>query len=214
MNVESEAVGEIQPGLLHNWYDINNPGSLEGVGEFYDINAGPLEDPDVAAFNPENTWWTGNQAPLEGGTTEAPQYPAEIIDQPRPNAGGVFGGADNNNYTTALTGEIRFPRDGEYLFTDGVDDLTVFAVDVNRDGEFDEDEILINDNAWTNLQRDANDGGFPNEYVPIDIDVPEDGNCDDAENASDLCWYRVEAIFGEGGGTDAGIIYWLSLIHI
>ena len=207
-NVQSEAVGEIQPGLLHNWYDINNPGSLEGVGEFYDINAGPLEDPDVAAFNPQNTWWTGNQAPLEGGTTEAPQYPAEIIDQPRPNAGGVFGSSDNNNYTTALTGEIRFPRDGEYLFTDGVDDLTVFAVDVNRDGEFDEDEILINDNAWTNLQRDANDGGFPNEYVPIDIDVPEDGNCDDAENASDLCWYRVEAIFGEGGGTDAGIIYW------
>ncbi len=207
-NVTTEAVGEVQPGLLHHWYDINNPGSIDAAADFYDLNAGAIEDPDVPAFNPQNTWWTGNQAALEGGTTEAPQYPAEIIGQERPNAGGTWGDSDNNNYTVGLTGELRFPRDGEYLFTDGVDDLTVFAVDVNRDGEFSEDEVLINDNAWTNLQRDANDGGFPGEYVPIDIDVPEDGNCDDAANASDLCWYRVEAIFGEGGGTDAGIIYW------
>ena len=211
-NVTSEEVGDIQPGLLHNWYDVNNPGTIEGVGEFYDLNAGPLLDPDVPAFNPENTWWTGNQAALVGGTTEAPTYPQEIIGQERPNAGGVWGDSDNNNYTVALNGQIRFPRDGEYLFTDGVDDLTVLAIDVNQDGEIDTDpdggEILINDNAWTNLQRDANDGGFPGEYVPVTIDVPEDGNCDDAENAADECWYDIEALFGEGGGTDAGIIYW------
>jgi len=207
-NVEKMEVGEVKPGLLHYWYGRNNPGSLEGVSEFYDINAGPLEEADIAAFNPENTWWTGNQAALEGGTTDAPKYPAEIIDQARID-GSTFNGNDNSNYTVALSGEIRFPRDGEYVFTDGVDDLTVLAIDVNRDGEFDTDpeggEILINDNAWTNLQRDANNGGFPGEYVPITVDVPDD--CD-TDNPSEDCWYRIEALFGEGGGTDAGIIYW------
>lgn len=206
-DVTKETVGDVQNGLLHHWYGRNNPGSLEGAAEFYDINAGPIENPDIEPFNPENTWWTGNQDALVGGTTEAPKYPQEIIGQTRLD-GATFGGEDNGNYTVGLTGELRFPRDGEYMFTDGVDDLTVFAVDLDRDGEFTEDEILINDNAWTNLQRDANDGGFPGDFIPVDIDVPEDGNCDDAENASDLCWYKVEAIFGEGGGTDAGIIYW------
>lgn len=208
MNVTSEMVGDVQPGLLHHWYGIANPGSLEGAAAFYDINAGPIENPDIPAFNPENTWWTGNQAPIEGGTTDVPKYPANIIDQER-NDGTSFNDTDNSNYTVGLTGQLRFPRDGEYTFTDGVDDLTVFAVDVDRDGEFDPDtEILINDNAWTSLNRDSNDGGFPNDYVPITVDVPEDGNCEDADNASDLCWFDVEAIFGEGGGTDAGIIYW------
>lgn len=206
-NVVKEAVGDILPGLLHHWYGRVNPGSLEGVSAFYDINAGPLEEPDIEPFNPDNTWWTGNQAALVGGTTEAPKYPAAIIDQTRLD-GTTFNGTDNSNYTTALSGELRFPRDGEYIFADGVDDLTIWAVDLNRDGTFGEDEILINDNAWTSLNRDSNDGGFPNDYIPVTIDVPEDGNCDDAENASDLCWYRVEAVFGEGGGTDAGIIYW------
>lgn len=204
-NVESETVGDTLPGLTHYWYDINNPGSYEAVTEFYDFNAGPIQDPAIAAFNPDNTWWTGNQAPLEGGSTEAPKYPAEVIGATRPNAGGTFGDSDNNNYTTAVSGEIRFPRDGEYIFTDGVDDLTVLAIDLDRDGEFSDEEFLINDNAWTNLQRDANDGGFPGEYVPVDIDVPE--GCD-GDDASDECWFRIEAVFGEGGGTDAGILYW------
>lgn len=207
-DVVKEEIGEVLPGLLHYWYGRNNPGSLEGVSAFYEFGVGPVEEPDIAAFNPDNTWWTGNQAALEGGTTEAPKYPAEIIDQPRLD-GGTFNGNDNSNYTTALAGQLRVPRDGEYLFSDGVDDLTVLAVDANRDGEFDPDtEILINDNAWTNLNRDANNGGFPNEYVPVTFDVPEDGNCDDPEAAADECWFAIEAVFGEGGGTDAGIIYW------
>lgn len=207
----TEEVGGVQEGLLHYWYGRNNPGSLEGVNAFYELGVGPIEDPDVPPFNPENTWWTGNQAALEGGTTPAPKYPVNILDQPRLD-GGTFSGDDINNYTTVLTGELRVPRDGEYLFADGIDDLTVVAIDANQDGEFDPDtEIVINDNAWTNLQRDANNGGFTTnggEYIPISFDVPEDGNCDDPENAADGCWFKIEVIAAEGGGTDAGIIYW------
>lgn len=206
-NVEKEALGDAQPGLLHHWYGRGNPGSLDGVQEFYALGVGPLEEPDVAAFNPENTWWTGNQPALTSGTTRAPKYPIEIIDQMRLD-GGTFNGHDNSNYTTVVSGEIRFPRDGEYIFTDGVDDLTVLAIDVDRSGEIEDEEILINDNAWTNINREANNGGFPNDYVPVTIDVPEDGNCDDFENASNLCWYRIDAMFAEGGGADAGILYW------
>ena len=83
---------------------------------------------------------------------------------------------------------LEMEASGEYLFTDGIDDLTVVAIDANRDGNFSEDEFLINDNAWTNLARDANNAGFTTnggQYIPLTIDVPEDGNCDDPVNAAD-----------------------------
>ena len=208
-DVVREDVGGTQPGLLHQWYGRNNPGSYNAVTAFYDFNAEPraLESPDVTAFNPSNTWWTGNQSPVlnADGDVVAPQYPIEVIDQARPD-GGVFNGGNNDNYVTALSGQIRIERNGTYLFTDGVDDLSVLAIDINRDGVFDDfdDEFLINDNAWTTVNRENNNGGFTTNDGNYVEAIFED--IDEADESTQ--WFDIEIVVGEGGGDDAGIIYW------
>ena len=55
--------------------------------------------------------------------------------------------------------------------------------------------MLIDDNAWTSVFRDQNAGG--QGLGEIDIDVAAGGE-----------WLAIEFDQGEGGGSDAGIVYW------
>ena len=116
------------------------------------------------------------------------QYPAEV--QPPLN------GTGNDNYTVRATGELLIPESGTYRFTDGVDDYTYWAIDLDKSGVAGDDpiEVLIDDNAWTNVLRDGNDG---QGLAEVEIDVEPGGE-----------WLAVEFNMAEGTGGDAGVIYW------
>jgi hypothetical protein len=131
-----------------------------------------------------STWWTGHQTPF----ADLVQYPDEV--QPPLND------TNNDNYAVRGTGEINIPEAGTYRFTDGIDDYTYLAIDTDKSGVAGDDpaEILIDDNNWTNVLRDGNDGVG---LAEVDIDVADGGE-----------WLAIEFNMAEGGGGDAGIVYW------
>jgi hypothetical protein len=173
---------EVRSGLLQEWYSAGNPGNKADIDAVFDT-----QEPIVPPFNSGHgeTWWTGTSTMLEGLV----QYPDEV----RP----VLNGVDNDNYMTRLTGEILVPESGPYRFTDGVDDYTYLAIDLDQSGVAgdDFDEVLIDDNAWTSVLRADNSGG--QGYADIDIDVAEGGE-----------WLAIEFNMAEGGGGDSGVLYW------
>ena len=91
--------------------------------------------------------------------------------------------SDNQeNYSIDLEGEIFIPEPGNYKFKDGVDDYTLLEID---------GETLIDDNAWTNPAGTSN-GGSP---------IVE-------KNFEEAGWYSFHMQTAEGGGGDAGVLYW------
>ncbi|MCA9151098.1 MAG: hypothetical protein KDA92_17425 [Planctomycetales bacterium] len=171
--------GAPTPGLMQEWYSANNPGSKDGVEQVFDST-----DTMVAPFQAGHgtTWWSGTDEPIG----EMVKYPDEV------------GAGDNlDQYVVRATGELFVPKSGTYLFTDGVDDYTYWAVDADGSGVAGDspDEVLIDDNTWTNVLRTGNGGG--GGFGEIDLTVPEGGQ-----------WIAVEFNMGEGGGGDSGVIYW------
>jgi hypothetical protein len=170
------------PGLYQEWYQATNPGNKDAVDAVFES-----QDPMVPPFRAENgaTWWTGSQAPIG----ELVSYPDEV--QP------PFNNTDNNDYTVRLTGEILIPEPGTYRFADGVDDFCYVAIDFDKSGIAGDspEEVLINDNTWTNPDRSANGGG--GGWAEVDIDVAAEGE-----------WLAIEFNMAEGGGGDHGILHW------
>ena len=130
----------------------------------------------------DGTWWSGANPVLLG----IQDYPVETTDV-------ITGDA----YSVKLEGEILIEESGVIQFLDGIDDYTYFAIDLDRSGTAGDSaaEVLYDDNNWTNAVSEAN-GGSP--IVQADFqDVAEGGE-----------WFAVELNMSEGGGGDAGIIYW------
>jgi hypothetical protein len=173
--------GDPGPGLLQEWYEAPNPGNKTGMDQIFDSQI-PVVEPFRAGHG--TTWWSGHQTPFG----DLVQYPDEV--QPPLN------GTNNDNYSVRATGEINIPESGTYRFTDGVDDYTYLAIDIDKSGVAGDDpaEILIDDNNWTNVLRDGNDGVG---LAEVDIDVTDGGE-----------WLAIEFNMAEGGGGDAGIVYW------
>ncbi len=199
VDVEVSAATGLQPGLLQRWYSIRNPGSYQAVLEraFDPLFPELSEEPDVPPFHALTTWWSGNRPSIPG----LPSYPAEMADRPRTHGAGTWNLSNNDEYTVFLTGELLIPESGTYQFLDGIDDFAVLGIDLNRDGvveEFD-DELLINDNSWTNPTREDHDGGLLGDVIPsVEFEnIPEGGE-----------WFRIEAIVAETGGGDSGLFYW------
>ena len=169
--------GENVPGLGQLWYSIGNPGSKEGVDNIFNNN-----DPAVPYFQADGgtSWWSGSDE-----VRDIPQYPTETD--------GVITG---DNYTVKLQGEILIEESGFIQFLDGVDDYTYLAIDIDRSGVAGdtEDEVLIDDNDWTNALSNAN-GGAP--IVEAEFDVAAGGE-----------WLAIEFNMAEGGGGDSGTLYW------
>ena len=183
-----------QAGLRHAWY------SADGIDGFEPaMKTIQSSNPDIPPFHPERTWWTGNlDSHLPRGTVEGlPQYPRQLTGKPRSD-GEVWDEQNNNDYLVLLTGEIFIPEPGRYRFTDGIDDVTVFGIDLNRDASISprDREVLISDNDWTNITRERNEGG--GGMVAVDF----------ADLAAGGEWFRVEVLVAERGGDDAGIIFW------
>lgn len=182
-SIENKQLGpaSLGPGLLQEWYQANNPGNKDGVNTVFET-----QDPAVPAFRAAGTsWWTGTAA--EFGPL--PKYPSEV--QP------TFNGTDNNNYVVRSTGEILIPESGTYRFADGVDDYTYLAIDTNKSGVAGDvpEEVLIDDNDWTGVYRADNGGGTG--WAETSINVGAGGE-----------WLDVEFNMAEGGGGDAGVLYW------
>ena len=173
------------PGLTQEWWQISNPGNKAGIDTLYTNflpNVGPFKGTDGGGTG---TWWTGNGTAIAG----IQNYPA------------TTGALLRENYITRLTGEIFIPENGAIRFKDGVDDFTYLAIDLNGNGTLGEaddgngqSEILINDNTWTNVETSGN-GGSP--VVSRNFTVDAGGE-----------WVAMEYNTGEGGGGDAGVLYW------
>ncbi len=176
---------QLGPGLLQSWYSAGNPGNKDGVDAIAES-----QDPVVPAFRAAHgsSWWTGNQEPF---TDDLVKYPEEVL------GAGVFNNNDNSNYVVKSSGQILIPESGTYRFTDGIDDYTYLAIDSNKSGTAGDvpEEVLIDDNAWTSVFRVDNNGG--GGYGEANFNVAAGGE-----------WLDFEFAMAEGGGTDAGIIYW------
>ncbi len=173
---------QLGPGLSQEWYAVSNPGNKDAIDDAFDNNE-PIVDPFRAGHG--TTWWSGNAAPFG----KLVNYPGEV--QPPLN------NTDNNDYIVRATGEIFIPESGDYIFADGVDDYTYFAIDLDNSGVIGDDpiEVLIDDNTWTGPLRDSNGGG--GGWMDVEIDVEDGGQ-----------WLAVEFNMGEAGGGDSGVIYW------
>lgn len=169
---------EPEPGLLQEWFAVSNPGSRENA-----VSAFAANTPVVPAFRAESgiTWWSGSDT-----VDDVPNYPTEVD--------GLITG---DNYSTRLTGEILIEESGPIRFLDGVDDFTYLAIDIDRSGIAGDsaEEVLINDNNWTNALSNANGG------API-VEVDFEGIGSDGE------WLAIEFNTGEAGGGDSGMLYW------
>ena len=175
--------GQTQPGLLQEWVGVANPGNRDAIVDLIE-NEGLLVPPFHASDGV--SWWTGNQA----SGWDVPRYPAEVIAS-------LSSATDAGNYVVRSTGEILIPESGTYRFADGNDDYAYWAIDLDGSGVAgdDFDEVIIDDNAWTSVQRTENNGG--GGFGEVEIDVPAEG-----------AWLSVEFLAGEGVGSDAGVMYW------
>ena len=105
---------------------------------------------------------------------------------------GSFSG-NQDNYGVQMIGEIFVPNDGarggrEWIaFKDGVDDFTYLEVD---------GVPLIDDNSWTGVETDQNQGGA------ISLLDTSDSKYDDGE------WVAFRMVAWEGGGGDTSALYW------
>lgn len=169
--------GDLEPGLAQSWYGVANPGNRDGV-----LNVIASNDPVVPTFRGEDgSWWSGSD-----DVSDVPKYPIEVD--------GVITG---DNYTVKLDGEILIEESGAIQFLDGVDDYTYLAIDIDRSGVAGdtEEEVLINDNTWTNALSTGNGGA---SIVEVDFENIAAGGE----------WLAFEFNAAEGGGGDSGMLYW------
>lgn len=170
---------DFSAGLEARWYRGPNPGTLNGQLARIAANE------DVAKFTNEATWWAGNNG--ANHTAWAP-YPAEID-----GVGDLVSEGNNEEYMVWLSGEINMPE-GDVVFRNGVDDYKYLAIDTGGNGVAGDQpgEVIFDDNTWVNASGTRGDGSWVN---PVAVN-------------SDGGWMKMEYIVAEGGGGDAGLLYW------
>ena len=161
------------------WVAHNNSGNLNANLDGL-VNNG-------TRLNIQDSWWTGNA----GAQLDTQNYPQPIIDSTEfPGAGA----GNQESYTVWSSGEIDLPA-GDVKFRHGVDDYKYLAVDFQGNGTAGDQpgEVLYNDNEWVNWDGTRADG---------DVTKVAGGTVKTAG------WTKVEFIMSEGGGGDAGTLYW------
>ncbi len=155
--------------------------------------------PNGTAIIP-NVDWTGggdNDANYNGLSGPASFAVAVQGVDPADGAAGAFSG-NQENYGVHMTGQIFIPADADrtnhefggnewILFEDGIDDYTFLAID---------GVTLLDDNSWSSRDGASNGGAH---LTVMDVSDPK---YDDGE------WVDFEMIMWEGGGGDAGVLYW------
>lgn len=180
------------PGLNADIYvETQNGGSLAGNRSIIDANA-----PSASTVIPSVDWTNAGAA--DGYFNGTPASFASAVTAVTPAATNFTG--NEENYGVHMTGQIYIPSDADRVahssgnewitFQDGIDDYTY----VNIDGV-----DILDDNNWTSPNGTGNGGS----NVAI-MDV-SDAKFDDGE------WVDFEMIMWEGGGGDAGKLYWSAL---
>lgn len=176
------------PGLTAKIYTgTGNPGNEAAIRTILANNA-----PNGTTVIP-NVDWTGN-----GGTSATNALPynqGEATGDFSTAVAGQFAGTNQEDYGVHMVGEIFIPGDGDrkgalanaIKFKDGIDDFTFLSVD---------GQVLLNDNDWTGYNSVDNGGSHT---AAMDVSDPK---FDDGE------WVSFEMIMWEGGGGDAGALYW------
>jgi len=180
-------VNSTTPGLTANIYTgTGNPGNINGARNIF-----ATQTANGTTIIP-NVDWTGG-----GGTsaTNATQYNRGEAGDFSVAVPGSFATDNEENYGVHMVGEIFIPaaadRKGSVAnaikFKDGIDDYTYLAID---------GKVILNDNDWTGYNSVDNGGSHTGA-----LDV-SDSKYDDGE------WVSFEMIAWEGGGGDAGVLYW------
>jgi hypothetical protein len=186
----TQVVG-LQPGLNANVFLQGNPTNSAGA-------LAAVAGTPSFSLNLPNVDWTGNNA--TSATNPAPYNQGQAGDfvAAATAAGQTFSTTNQENYGVHMTGEIFIPAAADRLpgtdgdintiaFTDGIDDFTFLSIDGTT---------VIDDNAWTGYDGSANGGS------PISLLDVSGAQFDDGE------WVSFEMIAWEGGGGDAGVLYW------
>ncbi|CAN5491130.1 hypothetical protein BH23VER1_BH23VER1_25250 [soil metagenome] len=186
-------INSTTPGLNADIYLAAPGGNQAANRAIIDGNA-----PNGTAIIP-NIDWTGgsdNDANYYGLTGPASFAVAVQGMDPASDTTGAFSG-NQDNYGVHITGEIFIPSDndrvnhpfgGEWIqFEDGIDDYTFLAVD---------GVTLLDDNDWTNRDGTSNGGAHTALFDASD------------DKFNDGLWVSFEMIMWEGGGGDAGVLYW------
>ena len=180
-------VNSTTTGLTANIYTgTGNPGNINGVR-----NILATKTPNGTTIIP-NVDWTGADGT---SPTNATQYNRGEVGDFSVAVPGQFTGGNQEDYGVHMTGEIWIPGDADrkgsiadaIKFKDGIDDYTYLAVD---------GKVLLNDNDWTGYNSVDNGGSHASA-----MDV-SDSKFDDGE------WVSFEMVAWEGGGGDAGVLYW------
>ena len=180
---EFSAPSAPEPGLLQEWYDVAAQPTNKGAIDTVFATSTPIVEP-FRASDGSMTWWSGSADVLD-----IPKYPEQLPDD--------FVG---DTYAVRLTGELLVEESGTVRFLDGVDDYAYLAIDLDRSGVAGdvENEILIDDNTYTDALSVANGG------API-VEADFEGVAAGGE------WFNVEFNMAEGGGGDSGMLYWDAL---
>lgn len=185
-------INSTTPGLTANIYvNQGNPGNQAGVRNIIS-NAANLSGTTVIP----NVDWSGGDM---GAVPTNPQRynRGEATGDFSVAVPGQFTG-NQENYGVHMTGEIFIPADADrrgtnpnaIKFKDGVDDYTFLAID---------GVTLLDDNAWTGYESRGADQNGGSHTSALDVSDPK---YDDGE------WVSFEMIVWEGGGGDAGVVYW------
>lgn len=181
-------INSVTPGLTAQIYaGIGNPGNLAGAQAIFAGNV-----PSGTAIIPDVDWTGSDGTSLTNPTQYNRGEGAGDFSTAVP---GQFGGGNQENYGVHITGEIFIPGDADrkgavadaVKFKDGIDDYTFLSVD---------GVTLLNDNDWTGYNSVDNGGSHVSA-----LDV-SNSKFDDGE------WVSFEMITWEGGGGDAGVLYW------
>ncbi|CAN5462847.1 hypothetical protein BH23VER1_BH23VER1_22800 [soil metagenome] len=191
--------GTFEDGLVADIYLAANGGNRAANFATIDGNA-----PDGTAIIPDVSWTGGsnNDANYYGLTGPASFGVAVQGVDPADGLAGAFSG-NQDNYGVDINGQIFIPADADrtpvtsggeeleaILFTDGVDDYTYLEID---------GQVLLDDNSWTGYDSSQNNGGHVSLFDASDPKFDEGA------------WVDFRMVTWEGGGGDAGVLYWSAL---
>jgi len=174
--------GVSQPGLNQTWYNANYSSIEAFENATNPINPVPFADQPWS-------WMEG-----QGDGRQHPQGMDPFPDDPSiadfvatlPYQEGRAGPP----YSVRFVGEIKLKNNTGYLVRDTFNTYVNLRIDLDDNGEFDSDELIIEDGTWTDFTGTGNGGGTEAYFETF---------------GSDDEWRNIEVLWGGGGWQNAGM---------
>ena len=171
-----------EAGLSQRWFNVGTSDDLSGL-----VSSMVVADASSVRFQDEPTWFSGSSTAQAGIQT----YPAGINGAAGLSAAA---GADNDQYTAWLSGEINLSA-GETRFRFGGEGYKYVAIDTGGNGVAGDQvgEILFKDGEGVESGASNNGGAMANVAIA---------------NANTDGWYKIDMIASNDEGADSAILYW------